>query len=355
MKKTGAPKIPSSQGKGKEKGLRRILTIATCVVGVALIAWLAFMLFGNNYKSNALKMKVNTMIASRLSNAILADYQDNWVRVETEQLGRNDEGVLVSTDDAGKVIKWRQEFFRKNGGAELLQHLKDDIDDNYKSLKLTPARYRETKDNFKNLQKDINELIAMTEQPGDSLFAFVARIKDLNDAIQKDLEPTDFNFWVSYDDVNLRVKELVGNIKDKDLVESLGKETDGAQNNVVNMLKYKKMGFKELPNGKGVLFHEITAGKGPKPKDDTKLVLHYEGKLMDGTIFDSSYKRGEPVTMRPSQTVPGFWHSLTNMKVGSKWEIYIPYAEAYGNRAAGAVKPYSDLFFTIEVLGIDNN
>ena len=113
------------------------------------------------------------------------------------------------------------------------------------------------------------------------------------------------------------------------------------------------MGFKELPKGKGVLYRAVTEGKGPKPKDDTKVKLHYEGKLMDGTVFDSSYKRGEPVTMRPSQTVPGFWHSLINMPVGSKWEIYIPFSQAYGDRAAGAVKPYSDLFFTIEVLGIE--
>ena len=323
------------------------------IVGIALVAWLAFMLFGNNYKSNAVKMKVNALVASRLANVILADYQDNWVRVETEQLGRNAEGVLVSTDDVSKVIKWRQDFYKQNGSVDLLQRLMDDIEDNFSSLKLTPARYRDTQENFKDLYKDIQGLVELTILPGDSIIEFANRVKELNASIQKDIDPTDFNFWVSFDDINMRVNEISGSITDKNLVEKLGKEIDSTQNNVVNALKYRKMGFKELPKGNGVLYHEIVAGKGPKPKDDTKLSLHYEGQLMDGTVFDSSYKRGEPVTMRPSQTVPGFWHSLINMKVGSKWEIYIPYSEAYGNRAAGAVKPYSDLFFTIEVLGIE--
>lgn len=352
MKKVATKEMPRNGG-GKKLNWRKAVLAVVALALIAVVAWGGFMLFGNNYKSNAMKMKVNAIVASRLANAMLADYQDNWVRVETEQLGKNADDVLVSTDDAQQVIGWRQEFYRKNGGAALLEQLIADIDDSYSSMKLTPAKYRDTKDNFTQLQGDMKALAELTAHPGDSIFAFADRIKELNAALQKDLEPTDFNFWVSYDDINLKVKALSAGIKDKQLAELIAKEGTTTQSNIVNVLKYKKMGFKELPEGKGVLYHELTAGKGAKPKDDTKLKLHYEGKLMDGTVFDSSYQRGEPVTMRPSQTVPGFWHSLVSMKVGAKWEIYIPYDQAYGNRAAGAVKPYSDLFFTIEVLGIE--
>ena len=170
--------------------------------------------------------------------------------------------------------------------------------------------------------------------------------------VAKTIEATDFNFYISYDDVKEKVDEVAATLTDKDIVEALGKDLDSRANSIINVLKYKKLGFKELPKGKGVLYHEVARGKGPKPKDDTMVKLNYEGKLMDGTVFDSSYSRGEPVVMRPSQTVPGFWHSLTSMPIGSKWEIYIPYDQAYGNRAAGAVKPYSDLFFTIETIAI---
>lgn len=340
---------------GNKKGgsLKKILIACMIVLGVGCGAWLAFLLFGNNYKSNAMQMKVNTIVASRMANIMLGDYLNNWVRAETEQLGINAKGELVSTDDIGQVLKWRQEFFKNNGFSGVLEQLMDKIKDNVASLKLTPARYRDTQGNFKTAYETVSQLVQLTANPGDSIVELANKVEELNAGLSNALEPTDFNFWVSYDDIRKVTDKLAANINDKGLAEAIGIEPNRKPNSAVNVLKYKKMGFKELPKGKGVLYREVTEGKGPKPKDDTKVKLHYEGKLMDGTVFDSSYKRGEPVTMRPSQTVPGFWHSLTNMPVGSKWEIYIPYSQAYGDRAAGAVKPYSDLFFTIEVLEIE--
>ena len=340
-------------GNKKSGSLKKTLYACLIVLGLGCAAWLAFLLFGNNYKSNAMQMKVNTIVASRISNIMLDDYLNNWVRTETEQLGNNAKGELVSTEDVGQVIKWRQEFFKNNGVTDVLEQLMVEIKDNVASLKLTPARYRDTQQNFKSAYECVTQLAQLTSNPGDSIVDLANKVEELNANLNKALEPTDFNFWVSYDDIRNVTDKLVANIKDKGLAEAIGKESTRKPNSAVNVLKYKKMGFKELPKGKGVLYHAINEGKGPKPKDDTKVKLHYEGKLMDGTVFDSSYKRGEPVTMRPSQTVSGFWHSLTNMPVGSKWDIYIPYSEAYGDRAAGAVKPYSDLFFTIEVLGIE--
>ena len=339
----------------KKKGsLKKALTITLCVAGVLVLGWLGFMLFGNNYKSNAMQMKVNTVVASRLAYVMLNDYQENWLRVETEQLGVNDKGVVVSTDDAQQGLNWRKAFFKDNGSTAVLDQLLADIATNIDNMRLTPARYRDTKDNFKVAYEHVQSLAQLVKTPGDSLIGMATQMSQLLSDITKDLEPTDFNFWVTYEDIQKKIEEIVPQLKDKDVAESITKDVPQQQSSVINMLKYKKLGFKELPKGKGVLYHELTKGKGPKPKDDTRLRLHYEGKLMDGTVFDSSYDRGQPVTMRPSQTVPGFWHSLTNMPVGSKWEIYIPNDQAYGPRAAGAVKPYSDLFFTIEVLGIED-
>ena len=338
----------------KKTNWKKLITLSIAVVAVAAIAWLAVVLFGNSYKTNAMKMKVNTVVAARLANIMFSDFQDNWLRVETEKLALNDKGVVVSTDDAKQVIKWRQQFFQSNGSTEALQKLMDEIDGNLGSMKLTPAKYRETKENFIKTGKLLKELVALTKNPGDSLVGMVEKISQLNTDIEKTMEPTDFNFWVTFDDIKLKADEVATTISDKNVVEQLGKDQQNLSNNAINVLKYKKLGFQELPKGKGVLYKEINKGKGPKPKDNTNVKLHYEGKLMDGTVFDSSYNRGEPVTMRPSQTVPGFWHSLLQMQAGSKWEIYIPYQEAYGNRVAGAVKPFSDLFFTIEVISLED-
>ena len=81
--------------------------------------------------------------------------------------------------------------------------------------------------------------------------------------------------------------------------------------------------------------------------------VNYEGHLVDGKVFDSSYKRGEPATFKANQVIKGWTEALTMMPVGSKWELYIPYDLAYGERGAGQdIKPYSALIFTVELLDI---
>lgn len=342
-------------GKAKKSGNahKKTLVYVFSFIALALIGWLGFKLFGNNYKSNAMDMKTNAIVAERLALLMLNDFQENLIRAETDHSALNSENMVTSTTDTKQVVKWRQDYFKKNGATDLLEQLVKKIGDCYSNMKLTPARYRDTQENFKNIQEGIKELEKLTKEPGDSVVALAQNVSDIRARIESDLEPTDFNFFVSLDQIQSLTDNLASKISNKDIAEAIKNDASGKPSSALNMLKYKKMGFSELPKGKGVLYREVVKGKGPKPKDDTNVKLNYEGKLMDGTVFDSSYKRGQPVTMRPSQTVPGFWHSLTNMQAGSKWEIYIPYDQAYGERAAGAVKPYSDLFFTIEIIELE--
>ena len=114
----------------------------------------------------------------------------------------------------------------------------------------------------------------------------------------------------------------------------------------------KTEGLNKLENG--VYYKVIEEGKGEVPADTSRVKVHYEGKLINDTIFDSSIKRGEPTTFRCNQVIPGWTNALTHMPVGSKWEVYIPQDQAYGDREAGAViKPFSALIFTIELLSIE--
>ena len=80
--------------------------------------------------------------------------------------------------------------------------------------------------------------------------------------------------------------------------------------------------------------------------------VNYEGKTIDGKVFDSSYKRGEPISLRANQVIKGWTEALVHMPAGSVWEVYIPQELAYGERNQGQIKPFSVLIFKIELLSI---
>lgn len=113
-----------------------------------------------------------------------------------------------------------------------------------------------------------------------------------------------------------------------------------------------KPGVVTLPNG--LQYKVITAGNGPKPTANQTVEVKYEGKTIDGKVFDATAKHGGKGTdsFRCNQVIKGWTEALTNMPVGSKWEVYIPQELAYGAREAGQIKPYSTLVFTIELVGI---
>lgn len=114
----------------------------------------------------------------------------------------------------------------------------------------------------------------------------------------------------------------------------------------------KKEGVVTLPSG--LQYKVITKGEGPVATANDEVTVKYEGRLIDGTVFDSSYKRpGETSKFRPDQVIKGWTEALTMMPAGSKWELYIPQSLAYGERQAGQIKPYSALIFTVELVSVD--
>lgn len=103
----------------------------------------------------------------------------------------------------------------------------------------------------------------------------------------------------------------------------------------------------------GLQFRVITQGEGAIPARKDRVRVHYTGKLIDGTVFDSSVMRGEPAEFPVSGVIPGWIEALTLMPVGSKWELTIPQNLAYGERGAGAsIPPFSTLIFEVELLDI---
>ena len=104
----------------------------------------------------------------------------------------------------------------------------------------------------------------------------------------------------------------------------------------------------------GLQYEVLEATLGQKPKATDRVKVHYEGTLPDGTVFDSSYRRGEPITFALNQVIAGWTEGLQLMSIGSKYKLFIPYHLGYSEHGAGAsIPPYSALVFTVELLGIN--
>ena len=113
----------------------------------------------------------------------------------------------------------------------------------------------------------------------------------------------------------------------------------------------RKDGVIALPSG--LQYQIMNEGSGPKPTLNDKVKVHYHGTLLDGTIFDSSVNRGEPLEIGVSAVIPGWTEALMLMPVGSKWKVFIPSSLAYGDNQAGRdIKPGSTLVFEMELLEI---
>lgn len=181
------------------------------------------------------------------------------------------------------------------------------------------------------------ELAKFNEAVNDSLFThgFLAALKK-DKSVMADSVATD------YFEKTIKANIDAENMKNKKTGEDFLAENA------------KKEGVVTLPSG--LQYKVLTAGTGEKPKATNRVTVKYEGKTLDGKVFDSSYKRNpQTTTFGVTQVIKGWTEALQLMPVGSKWELYIPYNLAYGERGTGngSIKPYDALIFTVELVDIE--
>jgi FKBP-type peptidyl-prolyl cis-trans isomerase FklB len=137
--------------------------------------------------------------------------------------------------------------------------------------------------------------------------------------------------------------------RQKELKEKAAKNLEEGKKFLVE--NKKKGGIKTLPSG--LQYKVLTEGSGKTPKAEDTVTVNYKGTLIDGTEFDSSYKRGQPATFQVKGVIKGWTEALQLMKEGSKWQLFIPPELAYGERGAGRdIGPNATLIFEVELLAI---
>lgn len=138
-------------------------------------------------------------------------------------------------------------------------------------------------------------------------------------------------------------------VREKAMEDQYGANREAGEKYIAEYAK--KEDVKKLEGG--VLYRVLKVGTGELPADTSRVKVNYEGKTIDGKVFDSSYERKEPTVFPANRVIPGWTEALVHMPVGSKWEVVIPQDKAYGAREQGQIKPFSALIFTIELLGIE--
>jgi len=178
----------------------------------------------------------------------------------------------------------------------------------------------------------------------DSLFNYNAFAKGVNAAVKEDTLP------VSQQEMSEYLNEFFGEIQKKQVEKEFKSHRE--ENKAFLENNAKKDSVVTLPSGLQYII--LKAGTGIKPTRMDKIKVHYTGKLIDGTIFDSSYERNEPAEFVVGQVIPGWIEALQLMPVGSTWRVFIPEDLAYGVQPprGSPIKPFTTLIFDVELLGI---
>jgi FKBP-type peptidyl-prolyl cis-trans isomerase FkpA len=154
------------------------------------------------------------------------------------------------------------------------------------------------------------------------------------------------------EETEIHFRQLQQSLQEKEAEKA---QMSSAENLEKGRLYLEKISAREgvITTESGLMYEVLTKGDGPMPADTSSVTVHYEGTLIDGTVFDSSYDRGEPATFPLNRVISGWTEGVQLMPVGSTYRLYIPADLGYGPRETGPIPANSVLIFKIELLGIE--
>lgn len=186
--------------------------------------------------------------------------------------------------------------------------------------------------------RQMGEQLRQNPPPGTSIEAVMAGLRDAFQGLPSAVEPEQLN--ASFAVIRERMEAAAAE-----------KAAQAAQAGVEFLRENaKKEGVITLESG--LQYQVLTAGQGNKPGRDSTVRTHYHGTLIDGSVFDSSYERGQPAEFPVGGVIAGWTEALQLMPVGSKWRLYVPAELAYGGQAVGSIPAHSALVFDVELLEI---
>lgn len=181
--------------------------------------------------------------------------------------------------------------------------------------------------------------------------------KDSPDSIEADLFYRGFIDAMKQDSTYFKQSVAEVYFKQKQEADKIAKEEKlyGPNRDAgIKFLRENALKDSVITTASGLQYKVLVKGEGEVPQTTDKVLVNYEGRLVDGTVFDASKKHGDkPASFRADQVIKGWTEALTMMPVGSKWRLFIPQELAYGERNMGNIKPYSALIFDVELVGID--
>lgn len=178
-------------------------------------------------------------------------------------------------------------------------------------------------------------------------------VSDFAAGVADSFDPSSTNLKMTYDEAKEVIREYFTKLEQKqqEAAAAAAKVNEEAGKSYLEQ-NGKRPEVVTTPSG--LQYEVIEEGNGDQPKSGDQVTVHYTGRLIDGTVFDSSVERGEPATFGVTQVIPGWVEALQLMKVGSKWRLHIPSNLAYGPQGAGGIiGPNSTLIFDVELLSIN--
>lgn len=300
-----------------------------------------------DYEATAKDVKINAYTVVKLSSAILYDYQEAWSSAISGAYIKDENGEEQYCSNFNTAISYRMKSYIKEGYFVVIDSLSNVVKEDMKVMDDAPEKFQGVQKTLIAMYGDMNTLVSLVKEPKGSLITFGSKVNELMMSFDKNYKETDLKVNISEDELKNKMIYIYDRIVEKKMREVEPNKEAGEKFLAENA---KKEGVKVLPSG--VQYKVVREGTGEVPTETSTVVVNYEGRTIDGKVFDSTFDRNEPVTFPANRVIKGWTEALVHMPVGSIWEVYIPQELAYGKRSTDKIKSYSVLIFKIELLSI---